>query len=92
MSNQSPSRGERIVALVIDWLLVLGVIYGALSFIGISGGLNLFVLIALLAIIILVPVIYFKVIKWAIGMTLGRVIVIGLKRLYRRVRGSESTQ
>jgi len=78
MSNQSPGRGERIVPLVIDWIIVLGLIFGGLGFIGVSGALNLFVLIALLAIIILVPVVYFKVIKWAIGMTLGRVIVIGL--------------
>lgn len=92
MAEQSLSRGQRILALIQDWLIVLGVIFGGLELIGLPGIMNLVILALLVLIIVLIPAVSFKLLKLAIGMTLGRVFLIGLRRLYHRARASESIQ
>lgn len=86
-------RSHRMLALIFDWGIVIGLVVSALYFIGLPSGGSIILIVLIFGMILAVPTVYFKIVKWGFGMTLGVMIVIGLRRLYHRIKpDSERTK
>lgn len=88
MSKKSLRRPHRILALILDWAIVIGLVLSGLFFIGLPASGSLILIVLILGIILVTPTVYFKLLNWAFGMTLGVMVVIGFRRLYHRIKSN----
>lgn len=82
MSNEPPKRSHRLLAVSLDWLILVVLVVSFGQIYGFSLPL-ITLLIQLFVALILLPLVYFKLLNWAVGTTVGPVIVHLLRRLYR---------
>lgn len=86
MASNSLRRSHKILGLLIDWLIVIWIIYSGLLIIGLPGAGSIILIVLILAVLILISLAYFKLLRLAFGKTPGVFIVLGLRRLYKRIK------